>query len=299
MTNNHPWYILSYPMGSEATVLEESLKEIEQVPEGGIAVLPEYVAYTQERSTIALEAIKEVCMRKKVSVITSLNIVPLDLPYAVEGMNYNTLVIVTKDGEVHTPQAKVTPQSFERVQYDEKFPAMNVGDYDYFNHVQLQIDGKIETAFFVICSDVYGLMAGIEDISQLKADYCIVPGNFGNGAEQAVYRILGRFREADIFKKTIFSNPYQVLRKPTQTPLVQKATAFEQREENEHITPISDWDRMQLVKNNVAIYPDEQVPSFVHMANLTPMDEGRMTIGMSRMPVNIQVGKYDKVIKLS
>jgi len=298
LTNNHPWYILSYPMGSEASVLEESLKEIEQVPEGGIAVLPEYVAYTVENSTIALETIKEVCVRKKVSVITTLNIVPIDLPHAKPETNYNTLVIVTKEGEVYTPQAKVTPQSFERVQYDPKFPAMNVGDYDYFNRVQFEIDGKIETAFFIICSDVYGLMAGVEDVNQLKADYCVVPGNFGNGAEQAVYRTLGRFREADIFKKTIFSNPYQVLRKPTQTPLVQKATAFEERGENDSVTEVSDWDRIQLVKNNVVIYPDEQVPSFVHMASLTTMDEGRMTIGMSRMPVTIQVSTYDKMIKL-
>lgn len=298
MTNNHPWYILSYPMGSEASVLEESLKEIEQLPEGGIAVLPEYIAYTVENSMTALEAIKEVCVRKKVSVITTLNIIPTDLPHAISSMNYNTLVIVTKEGEVHTPQAKVTPQSFERVQYDPKFPAMNVGDYDYFNRVQLEIDGKIESAFFIICSDVYGLMAGVEDVSQLKADYCIVPGNFGNGAEQAVYRTLGRFREAGIFKKTIFSNPYQVLRKPTQTPLVQKATAFEQRADHDPLVSISDWERIQLMKNNVAIYPDEQVPSFVHMASLTMMDEGRMTIGMSRMPITIKVGTYDKIIKL-
>ncbi|WLR50265.1 hypothetical protein LC040_13415 [Bacillus tianshenii] len=297
MENKHPWYVLSYPMGSEASVLRNSLEELNNVPENGIAVLPEYVAYTQEQAEIALQQLKETAVAKKVSIITTLNIVPVDLPHMEDNQNYNTLVIITKDGKVHTPQAKITPQSFERKQYDEKFPKMNVGDYNYLNKVQLQINGEVKTALFVICSDVYTLMAGVEKVQDLQADICVVPGNFGNGAQEAVRRVLNRFRSAGIFQTTIFSNPYQHLKKPGQTPLVQKACDYEERAEGIPFS-LTDWERVQLLKHNVLIYPDDQVPSFVHMANLTTMDEGRMTVGMSRFEVNVQVDEYPNVIEL-
>ncbi|WP_216828469.1 hypothetical protein [Alkalihalobacterium elongatum] len=296
MNSSHPWYVLSYAMSKESAILEDCLKQLQDIPEGGIAVLPEYVANSSDHSEIAFTKLKEVCIERKINVITTLNIIPNDLPHAEAGKNYNTLTIFTKEGRVHTPQAKITPQSFERKQYDEKFPAINVGDYDYLNLVDIDINGETKKALFVICSDMYTLMAGVESIKELKADICIVPGNFGNGAEQAVYRTLEKFRLAGIFETTIFANPYQNLKKPTHTPLVRLATDITSRDKNAETKMLSDWDRIQLVKNNVAIYPDDQVPSFVHMASLTTMDNGRMTIGMSRFAVDVKVDKYPEVI---
>ncbi|MFV8828898.1 hypothetical protein [Alkalihalobacterium sp. APHAB7] len=296
MNAHHPWYVLSYAMSKESAILEDCVEQLQEIPEGGIAVLPEYVANSIENSEIAFTKLREVCIERKINVITTLNIIPNDLPHAEAGKNYNTLTVFTKDGEVHTPQAKITPQSFERKQYDEKFPAINVGDYDYLNIVDIDINGEKKKVLFVICSDMYTLMAGIQNIQDLKVDLCIVPGNFGNGAEKAVYRTLNAFRQAGIFETTIFANPYQKLKKPTHTPLVQQATDYTSRDQAEETVELTDWDRIQLVKENVAIYPDEQVPSFVHMASLTTMDNGRMTIGMSRLAVDVKVDKYPKVI---
>ncbi|OLO27074.1 hypothetical protein BTR23_21320 [Alkalihalophilus pseudofirmus] len=296
MNSSHPWYVLSYALSKETTILEDCLQQLQDVPVGGIAVLPEYVGNTVEFSEIAFSKLKEVSKERKINIITTLNIIPVDLPEAEEGKNYNTLTIFTKKGKVHTPQAKITPQSFERKQYDEKFPAINVGDYDYLNKVEIDINGEKKTILFVICSDMYTLLAGVKQIEDLKADLCITPGNFGNGAEQAVYRILDKFRLARIFETTIFSNPYQNLKKPTQTPLVQKATDYVKQDETKEMVELTDWDRIQLIKENVAFYQDEHVPSFVHMANLTQMDSGRMTIGKSRFDVDVKVRTYPHVI---
>ncbi|MFT9846239.1 hypothetical protein [Aneurinibacillus sp. REN35] len=291
------WKILSYPMASEQKVFDHVSQQLREAEQNSIVVLPEYVAYTEANAAKALEMLVDVCQTRQISVITTLNLVPVDLPHAASGVNYNTLTVVTKEGKVHTPQAKITPQSFERVQYQPNFPQMNVGDYEYLNRVTVEIDGEQFHVFFVICSDVYCLMAGVEKIEDIKADYCIVPGNFGNGAEQAARRTLQRFREAGIFGTTIFSNPYQVV-KEGQIPLVREAVEMMTAEADSPINELTDWDRIQLVKNNVAIYPDEQVPSFVHMAKLTPMDQGRMTMGMSRFSVTVQIGIYPETIIL-
>lgn len=296
MTNR--WKIFSYPMSSEQKVFEHVKSKLMEVEQGSIVVLPEYVAYTEENSRQTLTALVDICRSKSISVITTLNLVPPNLPHATKDVNYNVLTIVTKEGKVHTPQAKITPQSFERVQYEPRFPKMNVGDYDYLNKVTIEIDGVKSSVFFVICSDVYCLMAGVERKEELKADYCIVPGNFGNGAEKAVRRTLERFREAGLFKTTIFANPHQNLKDASQTPLVKEATEMIELAPAHSIRELTDWDRIQLVKENVAIYPDDQVPSFVHMTNLTAMDEGRMTVGMSRFPVVVQLGSYSEVIQL-
>lgn len=296
MTNR--WKVLTYPMSNEHQVLEHVKTQLLQAEPESIAVLPEYLAYTEENSKRALEMLIEICRSRSISVITTLNLVPFDLPYAEKDVNYNVLTIVTKEGKVYTPQAKITPQSFERVQYQANFPKINVGNYDYLNHVMIEVNGKLSTAYFVICSDVYCLMAGVEKSEELKADYCIVPGNFGNGAEKAVRRTLERFRSAGLFHTTIFSNPYQIVKDPSKTPLVQEATDLIESDTTESPQALTDWDRVQLVKQNVAIYPDEQIPSFVQMAKLTLLDEGRMTVSMSRFPVTVQLGIYPETIRL-
>ncbi|WP_204557782.1 hypothetical protein [Bacillus ectoiniformans] len=298
MNEQHPWYVLSYALSKESAILEDCLDQLYAVPKGGTAILPEYVASTTEGSERAFQKLQEITKERNINVITTLNIIPQDLPHAEENKNYNTLTIFTKEGKVHTPQAKITPQSFERIQYDEKFPAINVADYHYLNKVEIQINGEKKTVLFVICSDMYTLMAGVQDIQQLKADICIIPGNFGNGAEQAVYRTIEKFQQAGIFETVIFSNPYQKLKNPAHTPLVQKATDFLTRDQNQDIKMLTDWDRIQLVKENVAIYVDDHIPSFVHMANITTMDQGRMTMGMSRIAVEVKVETYPETVYL-
>ncbi|WP_044747571.1 hypothetical protein [Bacillus alveayuensis] len=297
MRKTHPWYVISYPMGDEDAVLYHCLEELNNVSEKGIAVLPEYVAYTPKQAEKALMKLKETATKRKISIITTLNIVPVHLPHMKNNSNYNTLVVITKEGKVHTPQAKITPQSFERRQYDEKFPKINVSDYYYLNKVQMKIGNEVKTALFVICSDIYTLLAGVKDVQDFKVDYCIVPGNFGNGAEAAVRRVLQRFRSAGIFETTIFSNPYQLLKKAEQTPLVQKACDYEQKEQDVS-SSLTDWERIQLLKQNFLIYPDEQIQSFVHMANYTTMDEGRITVPMSRFHINVKVEQYPEMIEL-
>lgn len=295
---SHPWHILSYPLASEKIALAHVVEQLSSIEEGAIVVLPEYLAYTRDNSELALEYLVDICRKRKISVMTTLNLVPDNLPYAEPGRNYNVLTIVNRQGDVYTPQAKITPQSFERVQFEEKFPAMNVGDYTHLNRVTLDIHGQEYTAFFVICSDMYSLLLGVQHIEDLKADYAIVPGNFGNKAERAVDRILRRFREGGVFGTTIFSNPYQVIKDPSKAPLVQRATEYTERSEGAPIIPLTDWERIQLFKENVAVYPDEFVPSFVHMAGLTIKDEGRLTVGLNRFAANVTIGTYSPIISL-
>ncbi|BAU28401.1 hypothetical protein DFP93_107132 [Aneurinibacillus soli] len=295
---SHPWHILSYPLASEKIALANVAEQLSSVEEGAIVVLPEYLAYTRDNSLLALEYLVDVCRTRKINVMTTLNLVPDNLPHAEPGRNYNVLTIVNRHGDVYTPQAKITPQSFERVQFEEKFPAMNVGDYTHLNRVTLDINGQEHTAFFVICSDIYSLLLGVQHIEHLKADYAIVPGNFGNKAERAVDRILRRFRDGGVFRTTIFSNPYQVLKDPSKAPLVQQATEYVERSEDEQVIPLTDWDRIQLFKENVAVYPDEFVPSFVHMTGLTIKDEGRLTVGLKRFATNVTIDTYSPIISL-
>src|SRR5205814_7668736 len=109
-----------------------------------------------------------------------------DLPGADPALRYNAVAVFTRHGDVHVPQAKITPQSFEM---DAAFdgPGIAVSGYGRLNIVELDVDDELVRARFLVCSDV--ALLGRFTPRELASDLLIVMGNFAVGAEKHASRL--------------------------------------------------------------------------------------------------------------
>jgi len=278
------WRVETYQLGSEAAVREEILQTCDRAQAGEILIFPEYAAYTAEEAERTLDALIKKAQDRRLTIVTTLNLDGALLPHSKPDHRYNALTLITPRGELHVPAAKVTPQSFEMVQYSERFPKINVTPYDFIRRVTLSQGDETRTCVFSICSDLYPLLFGGPAFTDLQADIGIFPGNFGRGAELAARRVIGRLRTAGVFTETIFANPAQLTKKPGQLPVVLPAKDYDAR--TTPAIPLTDAERIQLFRENVLFYVDETVEHFVAMAALTPMHNGRFTMPMSLIDVS-------------
>lgn len=286
----------TYEMASEAAVREEIASVCWRADAGDVLVFPEYAAYTAEESERTREVLQRVARERRIGIVTTLNLRGDGLLDADPDRRYNTLVVFTPKGEAVSAAAKITPQSFEMMQYSERYPAIGVTPYSAFRRVALTQGEDRQQVVFAVCSDLYLLLAGGAQVYDLSADILMVPGNFGRGAEKAVRRLLTRFRTSGAFRRTVFSNPWQQARKEGQQPV-----ALEARDDLTYtgeVHRLTGEERLQLVQDNVLFYVDETVPHFVQMAQHTPMDDGRLTMPMSRIHPPLLVYPDDFTIDL-
>ncbi|MBX5464784.1 MAG: hypothetical protein IRZ26_04435 [Clostridia bacterium] len=297
------WIPLAYRMGPEEEVLQQVLARLESVEAepGACVVLPEYLAYTREASRRALEALARTAPRLGLNLVTTLNLVPeengLRLPGAEPGAAYNTLVVVTRHGELHAPQAKVTVQSFEQRRYDPRFAEIGVRPYRRLHRVRLQPAGAGEpvTAVFLVCSDLALPLVAVEEVEALAARTVVVPGNFGRGAERAAREVLELFL-GPLWQESVFVNAYQE-ELPGRPPVARRV-------EEVRLAPAATpplpgpFQRLRLFRRDAVVYPDEAAPNFVRMAELTDRDGGRFSIPMSVLDIEPVVDDYPWTIRL-
>ncbi|MDI3298211.1 MAG: hypothetical protein QJR08_03475 [Bacillota bacterium] len=301
--NGPLWIPLAYRMGAEPEVLRQVLARLEALdaPPGACVVLPEYLAYTRDASRRALEALREAAPRLGLNLVTTLNLVPGEaggrLPGAEAGAAYNTLVVVTRHGELHTPQAKVTVQSFEQRRYDPRFAEIGVRPFRRLHRVRLRVteEGESFTVLFLVCSDVALPLVAVEEVEALRARTVVVPGNFGRGAERAAREVLQAFL-GSLWQESILVNAYQE-EQPGRPPVARRVE--EVRVADGLPAPLpGPFARLRLFRRNAVIYPDEAAPNFVRMAELTDRDGGRFSIPMSVLDLEPAVEEYPWTITL-
>ena len=116
----------TFGMSGEENQLKEILDQIDSTMPGETLLFPEFGAYTEEGSQKAFQVLTQRAFKKKITIITTLNHPGLDLPGAQPKTNYNVLFIFSRTGNIHSPQAKITPQSFEMNHLDVHSPKINV-----------------------------------------------------------------------------------------------------------------------------------------------------------------------------
>ncbi len=284
----------TFRMAREDRQLEEILKTVAERNRGETVLFPEYAAYTVEGSKKARAALSEAARKAEVSVVTTLNLPAPGLPRAEPGVNYNALFVFSRNGRTHTPQAKITPQSFEMRHLDEGFPKMEVAPYSQLNRVRLRQDGDECDGFFFICSDLYALQ--LFDGERLKSGALVCPANFGNGAEGAAGQIIDYSVKCGLFRQGFLCNTYQDA-KDGATPLTVAAEkVFEPGAER---IPYAKEEMDGNVKRSSAIYPDEGYRNFKSMLSLTR--NGTFTVPRSRSLENglqVEMGAYGEVVDL-
>ena len=286
--------VKTFGMAPEEDQLNEISDKIKSSHKGDILIFPEYAAYTLEGSQEAFAELSKMSSDNGLSIITTLNLPSHDLPGADPNLNYNTLFIFSRNGEVYSPQAKITPQSFEMRHLDKSFPKMNVTSYSYLNKVTLRVNGESFTAFFFICSDLYVLP--MFDFRELASDIICCPANFGNGAESAAGRVIEYSVQSGLFKQGFYCNTYQNAKQD----LVPLTVGFERTYERGTAGKSYDKEEMiQRVQKSSAVYPDDEYCNFKSMLELTR--NGTFTVPKSRSLENgleVHLGRYETVVEL-
>ena len=284
----------TFGMAQEKDQLEEILQKVNSSSRGDVLAFPEYAAYTLAGSQRAFAQLSSVASKTGVSIITTLNLPSEDLPFTEPNANHNTLFIFSRNGGVYSPQAKITPQSFEMRHLDKSFPKMNVAPYSRLNRVALSRNGEKFSAFFFICSDLYVLP--LFSFDELKSDIICCPANFGNGAESAAGRVIDYTVQSGLFKQGFFCNTYQNVKKDL-TPLT---VGFEKIYAPKATAEIYDNEDMnKLVRESSVVYPDDEYCNFKSMLKLTR--QATFTVPKSRSVedgLEVCLGNYEKVVEL-
>ncbi|MBI5427564.1 MAG: hypothetical protein HZA02_04705 [Nitrospinae bacterium] len=284
----------TFRMANEDRQLEEILKTVAARKKGETVLFPEYAAYTVEGSKRACAALSEAARKAEASVVTTLNLPAPGLPHAEPGVNYNALFVFSRNGRTHSPQAKITPQSFEMRRLDEAFPKMDVAPYSRLNRVRLRQDGEESDAFFFICSDLYALQ--LFDGERLKSGALVCPANFGNGAEGAAGQIIDYSVKCGLFRQGFLCNTYQDAKDGAAPLTVAAEKIFEQGIKK---IPYAKEEMDNSVKRSSAVYPDERYRNFKNMLSLTR--NGTFTVPRSRSlesGLQVALGTYGEIVDL-
>src|SRR4051812_37565020 len=275
-------------------MLERALQALVEVEEGETAFFPEYLAWTPVGSGRAFARLIAVAQQRNINIVASLNVGPdlhEDLPGGDPDARYNALVIFTRHGIVHVPQAKVTPQSFE-MDARAAGPGIGVAPYDRINRVRLDWQDEIVEARFLICSDVAVFLQ--LSPAQVACDLMVVIGNFAYGAERAASRMLGQAIQAGAATTTFHINAFHTPTKPGQRPLALKVE--EVLDATERAKPADTWSNPRSLRSSIHVYEDDEARDFVSMCNLPR--RGRVAIPRSRWKPSLTVGEYPITISL-
>ena len=288
------FHLIALQLGSEEQMLERALHALEEVEEGETAFLPEYLAWTPHGSGRAFARLIALAQARNINIVTSLNVAPdlhEDLPGRHPGARYNALVIYTRHGSVHVPQAKVTPQSFE-MDTREGGPGIGVTPYDRINRVRLDWQESIVDVRFLICSDVAAFLQ--LSPAELACDLLVVIGNFAYGAERAASRMLGQAIEAGAAMTTFHVNAFHEPRVTGQQPLALKVE--EVLDATKRAKPAGAWANPRSLRTCFHVYEDDDAHDFVSMCNLPR--RGRVAIPRSRWKPPLTAGEYPITVSL-
>ncbi|MSP60604.1 MAG: hypothetical protein EXR72_09745 [Myxococcales bacterium] len=285
---------LALQLGDEESLLIQALERLHDLDEGEIGVLPELVAWTNHHSAIAFGTLLTFARDHGIGVITTLNLPPdltEDLPGRDPAARHNAVVVMTRHGDVHVPQAKLTPQAFERSQAPFG-PGIGVAPYARLNRVRLDLGDEVVSAHFLVCSDLW-VLTRLPPPS-LRCDLLVVPANFARGAEVHAGRLLAAARARGIAGATILVNPGHQPRDPSRAPL---AIAVETLLDDGAGAVAAAWDDRALLDDCFRICDDDRVPNFVAMVEL-PEREGRIAVPRSLADAPIAPGEYPVTIVL-
>ncbi len=288
------FHLIALQLGSEEQMLERALTALGDVEEGETAFLPEYVAWTPRGSGRAFARLVALAQERNINIVTSLNVAPdlhEDLPGREPDARYNALVIFTRHGDVHVPQAKVTPQSFEMDRSPDG-PEIGVTPYDRINRVRLDWQETIVDARFLICSDVAAFLQ--LSPADLACDLLVVIANFAYGAEHAASRLLEGAIEAGVATTTFHVNAYHAPNVPGQQPLAIKVE--EVLDATRRAKAQRAWLSPRALRSAFHVYDDGEARDFVTMCNLPR--RGRIAIPRSRWKQPLVAGDYPITISL-
>ena len=289
---------LALQLGDEEAVLEHAVARLHELEPGDIAVLPEFVAWTEEFSDTALAALHEIAREHGLGIITTINLGPglvEDLPGRDLAARYNAVVVLTPHGDFHVPQAKVTPQSFETAR-TLAGPGIGVDPYHRINRVRFDVGEGLLEVRFLVCSDLWTLTR--LSAAALRCDLLVVPANFARGAELHAKRLLTMAREHGLARATLLVNAFHEPRDPKHAPLAFAVEELLQGDDDAgHPTALRELEDRAALLDGFRVCDEALAGNFVEMVNL-PEREERIAVPRQLADAPLEAGEYPITIVL-
>jgi len=289
------FHLLPLQLGDEEEVLDRALDALEPVQPGEVAFLPEAVAWTASGSGRAFATLLALAQERDASIITSMNLggdLIEDLPGALDGERYGALVVFTRHGAVHVPQAKLTPQAFELDQALDG-PGIAIAPYARLNRVRLDWDDQVLSARFLLCSDLW-LLTRFSPAA-LRCDLLVVLANLPTGAEQQASRLIGRALEAGVARTGFLVNAYHQPGRPGRRPLAERAE--EVLDAVKRKKPGARWEQPQALRRAFHLYDPPGAPDFAALSREAAR-KGRIPLLRPLSAAPAELGDYPITIVL-
>lgn len=272
-------------------MLARALEALQAVGAGETAFLQEALGWTPLGSGRAFARLIAYAQERDINIVTSLNIGPdlhEDLPGRDEDERYHALVIFTRHGVVHVPQAKVTPHPFESADEEDG----GVSPYARLNRVRLDWQDNLVETRFVIGSDL-SLFLSLTP-AELRCDLLVVAGCLPFGAEAAATRLLERALQAGVARTVFFVNAFQQPREGRPQPLALKVEDV--LDATQLVTPGDAWSNRRALRSAFHVYDDDDAPDFVSLCRLPR--RGRIPVARSRWGIEVSAGEYPITVSL-
>jgi hypothetical protein len=288
------FHLLSLQLGDEPEMLERALAALVAVEPGETAFLPESLAWTPSGAGRAFARLIAFAQERNINIVTTLNLGPdllEDLPGRDPQARYNAVVVFTRHGAVHVPQAKIAPQSFETNAALDG-PGIGVAPYGRLNRVTLDLDDDLVEARFVVSSDLMALQRWTP--AALRCDLLVVLGHFPHGAEEKASRLLGRALAAGAAGTALQVNGFDVPARPRRQPL---ALAVEEvLDATRAARPRARWPSPRAIRAAFHVYDDRAARNFPSLCRLPR--RGRIPVPRSRWAAPLALGQYPVTIVL-
>lgn len=200
------FHLIALPIGSEEAVLAAAEAAILEVDPGETVFFSEALAWTASGSGIAYMRMVKQARTRDVNLVATLNMggeLAEDLPGRKEGCRYHAVVVFTRHGHVHVPQAKVFPLAAEmRAGATEE--ALPVAAYTRSNLVRLDMDEQVIEVRFLVGADLAFLAD--HPPTELACDVLIVQSRVPPRAEEKLRASLEDARSAGVASTTLEIN---------------------------------------------------------------------------------------------
>jgi hypothetical protein len=287
------FHLVGLERGTEEQVLARALASLDEIEAGETVFFSEYLAWTPVGSLEAFGALMTAARRRRCNIVTSLNLAAElieDLPGHDELARYNAVVVFTRYGSVHVPQANIVPQAFE-MSDEMEGGEIGVAPYDRLNRVRLDLDGEIVEVRFVLGSDLW-LVTRLEP-REMACDLLVVLGNFARGAEERATSLVGTMLAHGVAQTGVHVNAYHNPRRLGAEPLALKV---EEVLDSTRARRATKWRKPDALRDAFYVYRDNRASDFEAMCAL-PSD-GRIAVPQSRARAKVRGGEYPITIAL-
>jgi hypothetical protein len=289
------FHLISIQLGDEAAMLERALGALNLVEPGETAFLPEYLAWTPRGSGRAFARLIALAQERNINIITTLNLgadLIEDLPGHDEHGRYDAVVIFTRHGVAHVPQAKFSTHSFEM---DQRLEAVGIGvaSYPRINRVRVDIDEELLDVRFLLGSDLVAFQRFSP--RALQCDLLVLLGGLAFGAEKAASRLLGRALEEGVANTVAHVNAFHMPRDPGEPSLAIKME--EVLDATQPVAAVEAWKSPRGIRSAFYVYDDEEVHDFESLAKL-PKRAGKIPLPRSLWEAELLLGEYPVTIVL-